>query len=500
MNLKQKLARLGPLRTATAAASVAVVAPIETNPEPDATEIGPHAALRDTAASDVGNPIASLRSPSFQHAADPAPSPRLVGQGELFTSGAQTSERLRRALASLPKAFARTHPLPPSSATAPAATAATARSRSLPVDPVQTSAGLLHVRTLPRSAEERHGRVRLSDAASVASATVARLALDPGLDGVDFSGAVYLDLETTGLAGGTGTLPVVVGLGWFEDGAFQLEQLFLRRPGEERPILARVLERLSAASALVSYNGKSFDWPLLRSRFVMNRMKAPPPPPHLDLLHAARRVFRWRGAGTRLADVERDVIGHRRVGDVPGSEIPERYFRYLRDGDPGPLLPVLEHNVSDVRLMAALLAFLCQRYEATAQAGDLRDVLGLGHVAFRNEDLERALRFGAAASASTDAEISAEGLLLVARASLRNESPKPAAEALERALARSRFNDRPPLHLALAKLYEHRLHDFGSALRHAALTGSAEREADRARRLERLHRRATKKQLLIATK
>ena len=85
---------------------------------------------------------------------------------------------------------------------------------------------------------------------------------------------VVLDTETTGLAGGAGTLPFLIGLGWFEPGgALALEQLFLARPGEERPMLARLSERLAAASCVVSFNGKSYDWPLLRTRFVMNRMR-----------------------------------------------------------------------------------------------------------------------------------------------------------------------------------------------------------------------------------
>lgn len=453
MNLKQKLARLGPLRPA----GTVTEAPDASNATP------PNGVVGTATVTSTPAPISAPPAYAWRQA-----------QSELFARAVRPEERIRQGLAALPRAKAQQ--APPQTA--------------LPVEAVETSAGTLQLRLLARSEDERHGHVRLADAAGVSSETVARLALDPQLSEVDFEGALYLDLETTGLAGGTGTLPVVVGLAWFEGGAFQMEQLFLRRPGEERPLLTRVAERLAAAKALVTYNGKTFDWPLLRNRFVMNRLKTPAPPAHLDLLHSARRVFRWRGAGTRLADVERDVIGHRRVGDVPGAEIPERYFRYLRTGNSAPLLPVFEHNVSDVRLMAALLAYLCQRYEAREPQGDLRDHVGLGHVAFRNGELDRAARFGAAASGSTDPEISTEGLLLVARSALRSNDPATAAANLERALGRSRLSDRPPLHLALTKIYEHRLRDFGAALRHAALTGSAEREADRGRRLERLHRRA----------
>ena len=115
-----------------------------------------------------------------------------------------------------------------------------------------------------------------------------------------------LDTETTGLSGGTGTLPFLIGTARFEDdGRFLVEQLFLRRPGEEAPMLHWLASQLAATTCLVTYNGKSFDWPLLRSRFVMNRVPVPPLPPHLDLLHCARRVFARRNLGARLTDTRK---------------------------------------------------------------------------------------------------------------------------------------------------------------------------------------------------
>src|SRR5262245_46466839 len=188
--------------------------------------------------------------------------------------------------------------------------------------PEPTANGVLHVTRRHYGPEHRHGHVQVSSALAAHPEHVAALALDPSLVSVSLERALLLDTETTGLAGGAGTLPFLIGLGWFEPGGkVSLEQLVLARPGEERPMLARLSERLAAASCIVSFNGKSYDWPLLRTRFVMNRMPVPAPPPHLDLLHCARRVFRYRCESARLTELEAAVVGHLRRGDVPGHLI-----------------------------------------------------------------------------------------------------------------------------------------------------------------------------------
>ncbi|MDQ3266727.1 MAG: ribonuclease H-like domain-containing protein [Myxococcota bacterium] len=516
MNLKQKLARLAPLagpgRTATSEAL-----------PPEALLSGGGAVLPSVPSARGEQQPLDLALPGGLSGADPhcpapAAMPKSAGgpaspRSPTPASGSEASHRIRRGLAVLgakgglgrgsdpPQRASPGTSAPHSSPVGPSTPSPEGR-QQLPVETVATAAGALHLRALPHPVDHHHGTVRLANAASVSTATVAKLALDPSLEGTDFSRALFLDLETTGLAGGTGTLPVVVGLAWFEDGAFQMEQLFLRRPGEERPMLARVAERLASASGVVTYNGKTFDWPLLRSRFVMNRMKDPSPPPHLDLLHCARRIFKWRGGGAKLAEIEREVIGYHRVGDVDGALIPELYFRYLRSGNPGPLAPVLEHNVHDIRLLAALLAHLCEQFEAAPPAGDPRDLLGYAHLAFRAEDLPRASAFSAGVISSLQGpensgragarNLAAEALTLSARVALRIGEPQLAADSLERALRGCRPQVRSELHLALAKIYEHRLRDFASALRHAALTSPTEPGEEQTRRLERLARRGAR--------
>lgn len=171
----------------------------------------------------------------------------------------------------------------------------------------------------------------------------------------DIRRAAFIDTETTGLAGGTGTYAFLVGLGYFEGDWFVVRQYFLRDYPEEEAMLAALADDLAGRTCLVSFNGKSFDWPLLETRFRMARRRPPlAGAPHLDLLHPARRIWRDRLGSCTLQDLERNVLGEYRVGDVPGSQIPALYFAYLRSGDASPLAGVIEHNRMDIISLAAL--------------------------------------------------------------------------------------------------------------------------------------------------
>ena len=173
--------------------------------------------------------------------------------------------------------------------------------------------------------------------------------------------ALFLDTETTGLAGGTGTFAFLIGLGWFEDDAFLTQQLFARDFSEEKACLHFLLEVAQEKNFLVTYNGKTFDVGLLSTRFILNRLPdGLTAMPNLDLLHPARRLFGHRLENNRLSTMEKDIIGFHRYGDVPGSEIPQRYFDWLRNSDPRPLADVFEHNRLDVISMAALSAHLAE--------------------------------------------------------------------------------------------------------------------------------------------
>jgi uncharacterized protein YprB with RNaseH-like and TPR domain len=173
---------------------------------------------------------------------------------------------------------------------------------------------------------------------------------DAGDEVTDADRWLFLDTETTGLAGGSGTYAFLVGIAWWEGGGLESEQFFLREYSEERALLFALRERMAEHPVLVTFNGKCFDWPLLETRYRMTRkMSAPIPRAHLDFLHPARNLWRLRLGSVRLSELERHILGWDRGADVLSGQIPQIYFDYLRGGPPERLVPVLNHNQMDLR-------------------------------------------------------------------------------------------------------------------------------------------------------
>ena len=171
----------------------------------------------------------------------------------------------------------------------------------------------------------------------------------------DISQWLFLDTETTGLAGGTGTYAFLVGLAWWEADGFVVEQYFMRDHGEEASLLLEVLERLGQRRVLVTFNGKSFDWPLLQTRFQMARIRPVPElAAHLDLLHPARQIWRLSLKSVALAQLERHVLQLDRGHDILSETIPQRYFDFLRGGPPEEIAEVFRHNQLDLSGLAFL--------------------------------------------------------------------------------------------------------------------------------------------------
>jgi uncharacterized protein len=171
---------------------------------------------------------------------------------------------------------------------------------------------------------------------------------------------LFLDTETTGLAGGTGTYAFLIGLAWWDACGLQVEQILMRDFTEEFSALQQLAQHVAERPVLVTFNGKSFDWPLLESRFTMTRSIAVPKlAAHLDLLHPARALWRPRLGSVRLAELERQVLDAQRLGwsrddDISSAMIPQFYFDYLRGGSAEPLGGVVRHNQMDLRGLAAL--------------------------------------------------------------------------------------------------------------------------------------------------
>src|SRR5690348_5265084 len=171
----------------------------------------------------------------------------------------------------------------------------------------------------------------------------------------DASRLIFLDTETTGLAGGTGTCAFLIGVGAVEGTQFVVRQFFLREYPEEPAMLAALAELLKPFEGIVTFNGKTFDLPLLETRYALARMKSPfARLLHLDLLHPARRLWKLRLSSCKLGHLESEVLGVHREGDVDGSEIPGIYFDYLRTGNARGLQPVFYHNALDIVSLAGL--------------------------------------------------------------------------------------------------------------------------------------------------
>lgn len=352
----------------------------------------------------------------------------------------------------------------------------------LPFDSVATADGQLHVRTVSITPAQKMGSVGLAGALRADPRMLSLLALCPEIAEIDARRALYLDAETTGLGNGTGNYPFLMGVCSLETDCGEqaaglvLHQYLLRDPADEPALLARLHEHIRGADLLISYNGKSFDLPLLRSRFVMNRMKPPREPPHLDLLHVARRIHKRRRFRKSLTTLEREVLGFARgPNDVGGAEVAERYLHYLHTRDESELADVVEHNELDVLTLVALTALYGEplRMLAAEELASVADVI------LRAGDSERARSVAdeAVRRGATDAGLMSRALIHKARGDREH-----ALADFERLSERV---DDPDVRLELAKLYEHFVRDHERALA-LTLSGTNEAPLDRAKRRRRL--------------
>jgi uncharacterized protein len=313
---------------------------------------------------------------------------------------------------------------------------------------------------------------------------------------------VYLDTETTGLAGGTGTCAFLIGIGAIEGKQFSVRQFFLRDYPEEKAVLAALAEALEPFGGLATFNGKTFDIPLLETRYALARMKSPfARLVHLDLLHPARRLWKMRLESCELTHLEKEVLGIAREGDVDGSEIPGIYFDYLRTGSARGLQPVFFHNALDIVTLAALTVEVARVVaEGAEAAAPGTDLFSLSRIFERAGAAEKSFTAcQRALSAGLPQTVETRALMHLASQHKRQRRYDVAAEVWREVSRR----EAPFSILALEELaihYEHRQRDFSAAL---ALTESAlellrELPSPQSRvnsfkhRLERLRRKAAR--------
>jgi uncharacterized protein YprB with RNaseH-like and TPR domain len=323
----------------------------------------------------------------------------------------------------------------------------------------------------------RHGSMTLADGLPPSDGVWPRLSLLANRACSDR--LLFVDLETTGIAGGAGTYAFLVGCAWFAGGTFRIRQFFLSSFTAERALLEALGDLGADAGTVVTYNGKSFDVPLIETRFALHRMASPfGEMPHIDMLHPARRL--WRAVDRRrdiqqdvpstcrLTTLEQQLCGYVREGDVAGFEIPARYFRFVHAGDPRPLAAVFEHNRLDLLSLALLTSRAAQLLEdGPAAARTAREALGMGRLYERGgmmreakSSFARAIEFDGAVE-----DLRAEALRAYAVVSRRLRHFDDAADAWRRVLgltACPRPIEREASE-ALAVHHEHRRRDFVSA-------------------------------------
>lgn len=343
----------------------------------------------------------------------------------------------------------------------------------------------------------RHGSIDISDLAELPDDLLSELS-DGAIPRAHPTKWAFLDTETTGLAGGTGTYAFLIGVGSIEAAGFRLRQFFMRDYGEEASQLHRLAEYLAQFEVLVTYNGKAYDQPLLETRFRMSRARHPfDRMEHLDLLFGARRLWKLRLDSCRLMDLENQILGVERQGDLPGELIPYCYFGYLRTQRAFDLVPIFHHNAIDILSLACLTAIVpfAFRSPETAAVRHGADLIGVARWldrAGRQDEAVRLLR--RAVDMGLPDSLLFRTLWDIALLEKKLGRSDAALAAITE-LAGTRNPYRVRALEALAKHYEHRERNYSMALEITRTARELDDSPGIRRREVRLRARIERKQL-----
>lgn len=307
------------------------------------------------------------------------------------------------------------------------------------------------------------GGLALHDLRSLSAELLAIAGKDDRLATLNLQQTLFIDTETTGLAGGAGTVAFLVGVGHLSVDAFIIRQYFMRDFHEEAALLHHLAQQVDAASGVVSFNGRAFDIPLLNSRCILNRRRTIfDGLPHFDVLFAARRVWRDTVMPCSLAELERSVLGIQRDNDVPGTLVPQIYFEYLQTGKTSGLREVFLHNRQDILSMAALLIRLCRLVEDPLGSTSVIERRRLATLFRKVRHLERSVKVFETLFAKEQAAQSIDTFAELALCYKRLQRYDDARRLWQRAIEQLAFHPLP--YIELAKHYEHRLKDFSQAI------------------------------------
>lgn len=271
---------------------------------------------------------------------------------------------------------------------------------------------------------------------------------------------LFLDTETTGLSGGVGTIAFQIGVGYFTSSGFVVEQLLMHDYPEEAEMLRLLDGLMKRFTILCTFNGRTFDVPLLKSRFLMNRIAdAHFPDVHADVLYPARRLWKLRLKNCRLSNLEEQLLHVQRDDDLPGALVPQTYFQYLKDGDFAPLLKILEHNKQDIVSLAQLFYFLCKQVDQPEEICEGEDLFSLARAMEKSGEREKAMH---CYRLSAGCGMLGEAYQAMARIEKRKGNSEAAVKLYQAMLSKGK----EPIAAceALAKLYEHQLRDIPGAI------------------------------------
>lgn len=330
-------------------------------------------------------------------------------------------------------------------------------------------------------------------------AALARMGLTQPWPGIER--ALFLDTETTGLSRGAGTIVFMIGVGYVKDGQFIVEQQTLGDYPDEPRMMAWLEELLRHFDVLVTFNGNTFDLPLLETRAVMCRMRNLfERHMRLDLMHPSRRLWRRRLGSCRLSNLEEQVLSRGREDDLPGSEAPERFFQYLKTGDDSLLEDVRRHNMLDVVSLATLLVRLNDAYAAPSEQQEMDDLFSMGRAMERRGERELAeqcyIGVSQPRTARTMRQLRQEQLAAEAKMSIsmlrKRAGDYAQAEHVWLTLTRRGQMGTMPC-LELAKLYEHKTHDLVGARHYAQMALGHQPDLIEREQIERRIARLNKK-------
>jgi len=312
----------------------------------------------------------------------------------------------------------------------------------------------------------RYGEMTLAEVLDIPTYPAHLISKDERLKELDLRKALFLDTETTGLAGGTGTFAFMIGLGFFEGDGFLVHQFFMRDYSEERASLSLLKGLLESFQFLITFNGRVYDIPLLETRFILSRLPSKiREMPNFDLLYPSRRI--WKGAydNCRLITLESQLLGMERGDDVPSEWIPYLYFDYLQTGDASKIHQVFYHNQMDILSMVALAGRIHLTYHDPQAAQPRKGIehFALGRLFWEHRYPEKAISCFEIALKRCDENLSWEVMRWLSMALKKTGQGEKARSLWEEMVTWPYQKDTFP-YIELAKYHEHRLKDFDRAV------------------------------------